>query len=156
MRHIDLQKASGSPAASEVTMATDNEIPWIEWAGGKSPVAPSTIVDVRFANGIEMCGYPASDWSEGDTDWWQHKGHSDAHMSIVAYRAQAQEESISDAQINDAIRHGFGDRFANAEQCDRVVAALENLRANPSVDEIPLVLSEIIAIFQPQIAQVSA
>jgi hypothetical protein len=58
---------------------------WIEWHGGKCPVAPTATVDVRFPNGTEMLGYPASDWISGANDWWQHQS-VDHDNHIIAYR----------------------------------------------------------------------
>jgi hypothetical protein len=52
---------------------------WIEWNGGKCPVAPKTVVEVRFRCGESRAGESAGEWS------WKHSRRLDTH-DIVAYR----------------------------------------------------------------------
>lgn len=69
---------------------------WIEWTGGECPVAPETVVDVRFRNGEEDCsGGAAEYWTRMSRgrDWWKHEGapwgaeiDGGNEADIIAYR----------------------------------------------------------------------
>jgi len=66
---------------------------WIEWSGGKQPVADGTMVRVRFADGEEQDA-DARDMRDlsGDDDynWWEHRdcdGWQDCY--VAAYRVLA-------------------------------------------------------------------
>lgn len=55
---------------------------WVEWAGGKCPVATNTAVDVKFRNGTIAPDFPAGDWG-----WrWIYDAHEHNPGDIVAYR----------------------------------------------------------------------
>jgi hypothetical protein len=65
----------GAPRGEPVVTLDDSD-GWIEWNGGKRPVHPLQIVDVRLRDGDEKFGYSANNWG------WGHERDD----YIVAYR----------------------------------------------------------------------
>ena len=57
---------------------SDNSDGWINWSGGECPVAPSTYVEVKFADGGVYID------KAGSLRWYHHRGIH--HGDIVAYR----------------------------------------------------------------------
>lgn len=57
---------------------------WIEWNGGRCPVFPSTIVEVKYRGNLPSLANPskAGEWN------WEHRGNSG---DIVAYRKYIEE-----------------------------------------------------------------
>jgi len=84
---------------------------WLERWYGSEPQKGSAIVDERGT----LIAYFGGDKTT-------HKATTaavSAHNAFIATQpatSQEGEETISDEQINDAIRHGFGDRFADDGQ----------------------------------------
>lgn len=58
--------------------AASKENGWIEWPGGDCPVAPTTLVDVKFRDGSGADGEPAN--------WWNWDAY---YAPIIAYRLAA-------------------------------------------------------------------
>lgn len=60
---------------------------WIEWNGGECPVAPQTLVEVRFRDAAmdHPNSWRASFWSDSDPskDCWLHDNN---RADIIAYR----------------------------------------------------------------------
>lgn len=54
-----------------------NSTSWIEWGGGKQPVADSQGVDIKFRDGEVMAETLSDFWV------WSHSGDDD---DIIAYR----------------------------------------------------------------------
>lgn len=79
------------------------------------------------------------------------------------WSSQPNENTITDRHINDAIRHGFGERFADKiddhcgirgpitdDQFESLFVALNRIKCNPSMDEIALVMPEVVNILLPE------
>lgn len=59
--------------------------PWLDWAGGDSPVPAKTLVDVLFRCGEENHGASADFWD------WHHESEHSHKYDIVAYRLHGNE-----------------------------------------------------------------
>jgi hypothetical protein len=63
---------------------------WIEWAGGKCPVEPETLVEVQYRPNCSWLSptvsspAPARFFQVG-TDWWRHESPNQTN-DIIAYR----------------------------------------------------------------------
>lgn len=60
---------------------------WITWGGGVCPVAPETLVDVRFRDGYNSTAQAARTWS------WRQDGDGD---DIIAYRIVKEQATEAD------------------------------------------------------------
>lgn len=67
----------GVLALDDAYNAEDDDNGWIEWKGGKCPVAYGTIVSVQLRSG--MVHYI----EEAGIQYWRHRNHPD---DIVAYK----------------------------------------------------------------------
>ena len=63
--------------------------PWIKWGGGKRPVPPDTLVEVKLRDGFSELAHPADDY------YWKHNGDC---FDIVKYRAVTEQAALEAAE----------------------------------------------------------
>ena len=63
--------------------------PWIKWGGGKRPVPPDTLVEVKLRDGFSELAHPADDY------YWKHDGDC---FDIVKYRAVTEQAALEAAE----------------------------------------------------------
>lgn len=88
-----------NPVVIEPQAKTDPD-GWIEWGGGERPVAPDTVVDVRFSDNTIGEGEDADVWR------WTWLGDSG---DIIDYRIHKQPEATKTAPTLETVHDAFTD-----------------------------------------------
>ena len=112
---------------------------WTEWNGGECPVAPDTLVEVRWRNGDMSPGSRADTWS------WTHTGV----YPIIAYRVvkETAPQPVTDTITATLTERGkrYGVFSKHAEVTQAIKHALFNCRARGSLAPDQVEALEMIA-----------
>lgn len=109
---------------------------WITWNGGKCPVPPGTLVDIKFRKTGELYRQSASKWT------WDKTGRYDDIVAYCLSSSEGEPTMVEDKSATfDTDRFTVRDRFASAALTAFLSRGVE-LDTNPVTVTTEMILDE--------------